>query len=359
MEQLVTTARIGETSLELLEAAGFNNVRAIANANADELAAELEQANQVLKISKHSPGKSMVEEWIRSAREIVVDGPAAGELQIDEDVRPADPVNYEESEEVAAMLEVAPFAIPLPARVMVHNHLAVADIPPAILLNRYSGDLDVRVEDRMPKNRQPETNPVSTSVKLANDTRNQQKLDIDVSRVKSIEEMSGPRQKVPSVKASPSNDRVALLRAPRSETNKGRNPNSRWYIRGVLHSHPVSVYVGALVTLLTMIWVPVAIIASALLLFSAEIPEKFAWVPGWILVFPVVLPLLGIAYLIWGLHGSCRICGQRLFVHRAHLKNIKAHHVKGLGYILPLCFQILIFRWFRCTHCGTPVRLKE
>ena len=57
--------------------------------------------------------------------------------------------------------------------------------------------------------------------------------------------------------------------------------------------------------------------------------------------------------------GSCLICWQKLFIHRSHLKNAKAHHLPVLGYILPLCFHLLVFRWFRCTHCGTPVRLKE
>jgi hypothetical protein len=127
----------------------------------------------------------------------------------------------------------------------------------------------------------------------------------------------------------------------------------------VLHSHPVSVYIGALVTLVLMIMVPLSVISAALLFLSGEMPERFGWVPGWMLVIPVALPLFGIAYMIWGLSGSCRICGQRLFTHKSHLKNIKAHHVPGLGYVMPLCFQILIFRWFRCTHCGTPVRLKE
>ena len=74
---------------------------------------------------------------------------------------------------------------------------------------------------------------------------------------------------------------------------------------------------------------------------------------------PVLLPLFGIAWMLWGLNGACRICGQKLFVHRSHLKNSKAHHIRFLGYVLPLCCQILVFRWFRCTHCGTPVRLKE
>ncbi len=48
------------------------------------------------------------------------------------------PVNYEQNPQVVSMLASAPFAIPLPARTLVENQLGVADIPAAILLNRYS-----------------------------------------------------------------------------------------------------------------------------------------------------------------------------------------------------------------------------
>jgi hypothetical protein len=112
-------------------------------------------------------------------------------------------------------------------------------------------------------------------------------------------------------------------------------------------------------TLLIAVIAPLGMISSVLLLLSSELKDHFAWVPGWIIVFPLMLPLVGIAYLIFGLRGRCRVCGQGLFRHHPHLKNSKAHRVRGLGYIIPLCFHILLFHWFRCTHCGTPVRLKE
>lgn len=350
MAELLSIPGIGKSSLELLEAAGFNNAEALAKAGADDLARELERANSILKISKRPPNKASVEKWIASAREIagVASEPEKPSLM---------PVDYEKTAQVASMLAHAPLAIPLPARLLVENQLGVSDIPAGILLNRYSGDLDVRIEERLPKNRQPKPALSSSYVQISDNTT--QKLEIDTSRVRTMDDMSEPLVRMAAVKTSPSNDRVALLRAPRSETNKGRSPNSRWYIRGVLHSHPVGIYLGALVTLILMVMVPAAVISTALLMLSDMKPETFSWVPRWLLVFPALLPLLGIFYLLWGINGSCRICGQKLFTHRSHLKNAKAHHVRGLGYVMPLCFQILIFRWFRCTHCGTPVRLKE
>lgn len=351
MAELLGIPGIGKSSLELLEAAGFRSAESLASAGVDELAHELERANSILKIAKRPPGRSSIEKWIASAREMV---------GVPEEPRKsaAMPVDYEHTPEVVSMLATAPLAIPLPARVLVENQLGVSDIPAGILLNRYSGDLDVRVEAKLPKSRQTKVAAASGYVQIS-ESGPASRLEIDTSRVRTMDEAPPPLVRGPAVKTSPANDRIALLRAPRTETNKGKDPNSRWYIRGVLHNSPVKIYLGALVTLLIIFLVPLSIVSALLLLLSAEKPESFAWVPGWLLVLPVLLPLIGIAWMIWGLHGSCRICGQKLFIHRAHRKNSKAHHTRGLGYVLPLCCHILLFRWFRCTHCGTPVRLKE
>jgi hypothetical protein len=352
MSDLASIPGIGKASLELLEAAGFLDADAIARAGAEELAAELKHANAMLQITKQTPGRATVEKWIRAAREI------AGESSDQPARETRMPVDYEQTMEGIALLAAAPFAIPLPARVLVANQLGVADIPPAILFNRYAGELDVRSGRRLPENRHPKPAVNATHyVKISEPAG--QRLEIDTSRLRSTDTLGGLMERMPAVKVSPANDRVALLRAPRSETNKGRDPKSRRYIRGVLHSHPLSIIMGAVSTLLLILIVPAAILSALLLLLSGEMPNFFSWVPGWLIVFPMMLPLFGVFYLMWGLGGSCRICGQNLFRHRAHLKNSRAHHVPGLGHILPLCVHILLFRWFRCTHCGTPVRLKE
>lgn len=352
MAALLKIPGIGKASLELLEAAGFQHVEDLAKVSADDLLRELERANGILKISKRLPAQSAINKWIDHARKVTgVANQPVGPSQV--------PVNYERSPQAASMLANAPLAIPLPARVLVENQLGVADIPPAILLNRYSGDLDVRVEQRVPQNRHARTTVAfSNHIRMAD--AGAQRLEIDASRVRSTDDVGGAAPTRPArSNPPPEDDRLTLLRAPRESTNKGRDPHSRWYIRGVLHTHPILIMVGAALTLVLMVLIPLAVISAGLLLLSGEVPETFGWVPGWLLWIPAALPVLGLAYLIWGYSGSCRICGQKLFVHRAHLKNAKAHHIRGLGYIIPLCFQILTFRWFRCTHCGTPVRLKE
>ncbi|RYD18121.1 MAG: DUF4332 domain-containing protein, partial [Verrucomicrobiaceae bacterium] len=289
MSNLSSIPGIGKSSLELLEAAGFADAESLAKAGVDELAKELERANTILQIAKKAPARANVEKWIASARDMTG---VSGDI-----VTPvAMPVNYEDSASVAKMLNDAPFAIPLPAKLLMDQKLAVGDIPPGILLNRYSGDLEVRVEDRVPAPKHGRPAVPSSSVRMAESVRiadsAPSRLEIDTARVKPIEALAGPAPRTKTSKAS-EDDRVALIRAPRVETNKGRNPNSRLYIRGVLHSHPFSIAIGALITLVIMVMLPTGIISAALLLLSSEMPEKFEWVPKWLLVFPLSLPILG------------------------------------------------------------------
>ncbi|MES2658454.1 MAG: DUF4332 domain-containing protein [Verrucomicrobiota bacterium] len=351
MTHLSTIPGIGKSSLELLEAAGFSDAESLAKAGVDELAKELERANTILQIAKKAPARVSVEKWIASARGLT----GVEEERTEKAVMP---VNYEDSPQVATMLNNAPFAIPLPARILMEQKLAVADIPPAILLNRYSGDLEVRVDDRVPAARLG-GRPVAASNNVRIADTSATRIEIDTSKFKTTEELMGDGPRTLTSKMSSGNDRVALIRAPRVETNLGRDPQSRRYIRGVLHSHPVALGMGAMVTLFLAVLLPVGIISAALLLLSGEVPERFGWVPKWLLVFPLALPVFGLFYMIWALPGSCRICGQRLFVPRACLKNTKAHHIRGLGHIVPTSLHILLFKWFRCTYCGTPVRLKK
>ncbi|MEI6176049.1 MAG: DUF4332 domain-containing protein [Verrucomicrobiota bacterium] len=351
MASLDTIPRIGKPTLELLEAAGFQDVESLAKAGVDDLVKELVRANRILKIFKRPPTRKSVEKWILQACDI------AGITRESADLSSM-PVNYELSEQVIPMITNAPFAIPLPARILMERQLGVADIPPAILLNRYSGDLDVRVEHRVPVSRSQKP-PAAFSGNVKTISKSIQRLEIDASKLKSTDEISSSPPTRPARPPVQENNRVALLRAPKESTNKGRNPQSRWYIRGVLHSHSGSIWFGAAVTLLLLAVIPASVVAATLLLLSGEIPDTFGWVPGWLLWIPVSLPVVGIFFLIFGSSGTCRVCGQKLFVYQPHTKNSKAHHVPGLGYIIPLCFQILIFRWFRCTHCGTPIRLKE
>lgn len=350
---------IGIGSLELLDAAGIRNAEHLTKQDPDKLVAELQRANQVLSISNQSPGIATVDKWINAALDLIGIEPDKPDKPDEPVPEPVPPVNHEANGEVAGMLERSPFAIPLPGKVMMEKRLGVSDVPAGLLLNRYSGDLDVRICDPAnPRSDMPiRRAPANVKQHVATQP---ERLHFDISNVKSAASAQQNRgARVPKSKEGHEEDRVALIRAPREKTNRGKNPNSRRYIRGVLHTHPWSLRIGAIFSLLLLVNLPLAIISAFLLLISRENPGTLSWVPEWILAFPIALPLVGLGYLIWGFSGKCRICTQKLFVHKGALKHEKAHRLTGLGFVVPLCLQLLLFSWFRCSSCGTPVRLKK
>ncbi len=374
MTDFTSIEGIDKSSRELLEAAGFFDVETLARADVEALAVELQRANRILKLARHTPTAASIGEWIAAARRIVG---VEDEPVVEQPELPAQamPVNYELNPAVMEMLASAPVAIPLPASYLVENQLAVADIPPAILLNRYSGDLEIRASDRAtprePSARVMPRSPVGSAPRSQQSAyvqlgeSGQQRLEIDTTRLRSIADLEKVGQhmavskSVPSTDGSRESERIALIRAPLEATNRGRDPRSRRYVRGVLHTHPVSMTLAAVITLLLALLLPLAMVASSFLLLAVLLPEKFAWVSPWLLALPCGLPILGGLYFIFGMNGRCRICTQRVFFHRGCLKNSKAHTIWGLGHIIPLSLHILLFRWFRCTYCGTPVRLKK
>lgn len=348
MSPLLSIHGLDQPFLELLEVAGFYDFKDLAEADEEDLVRELERANQILKITESVPDLVTVAAWIRHAREEVG-------ITVEEPVHA--PVNYENDSKVLATLRFSPLAIPLHGTALKDKGLSVSDIPSGFLLTDYPGDLDMRMETKFPKMR-ADAEDQSPNVQSA-ESFSPQKAEMDFSRLKSVGDLGPTRLRGHGAPVVETEDRVALIRAPKASTNKGRDPESRRFIRGVLHSHPGNIYSGAIFTLLLMVTAPVAVVAAFLLLLSREMPDKFGWVEPWWLAAPLALPVFAIAWVIWGASGKCRVCGQKLFIHRAHRKNVKAHYLPGLGFVLPLCFHILFYHWFRCTHCGTPVRLKK
>jgi Domain of unknown function (DUF4332) len=341
---------MGSSSLELLEAAGFSDIESLAKVGVDELVAELQRANSILKITERPPDRARVESWISRA------GDLTGTVVRKKKAKTSS-VNHEASRKVQAMLVDAPFAIPLPVKVIVDKKLAVSAIAPGLLLNNYPGELDLRLDEHEAAAKSSRAGTAVSHVKVAESPVN--RIGMDTARIKSTDNFAEDAPRLIISEAARNDERLALIRGPREATNKGRDSSSRRYIRGVLHSHPLSLAVGAVVTLTLAALLPLGIGAAALLFLSGEFPDQFGWVPKWLLAFPISLPVVSMAWLIWGMSGSCRICGQKAFVPRRCIKNSKAHHIWGLGYIVPVAIHMLLFKWFRCSYCGTPVRLKK
>lgn len=360
MPDISSITGIGKDALSLLEVAGFDDLDSLANASADELHARLTKANDTLHITKQAPSEDEVESWIQQAQaHLDHETTPAPENQATPDSPPPPPANYELTPELRSLLARAPLALPLPAKLLVEHSVAVATIPEAILTNRHEGDLEMRVTKHIPQAPYRRNAPPAPSRSARNDSGPEGRLHIDTSRVR----MAGEAlENVPipaNFKAAHDDEHKMRMQAPRPETNKGRSRHSRSYIRGVLHNRPVMIYSGALITLCTLLLIPLACVSTVLLIIANVKPEALPWAGHWLLIPPCALVLFSILWLFVSFQGSCRVCGQKLFVHRHHRKNAKAHHIKGLGYIIPLCVHILLFRWFRCTHCGTPIRLKE
>ncbi|MEY3395810.1 MAG: hypothetical protein RL346_2047 [Verrucomicrobiota bacterium] len=342
---------IGARDVELLDMAGIRDAKHLAEQQPEELWERVKKTNELLEICEETPSIATLADWTNLARQSfsqAIHEPRKAAL--------ASAVNYEGSSEVGEMLMNSPFAIPLSGKLLIEKQIKVSDIAPGILLNRYSGDLDVRiVNPEQPLTEVPQRRPLAA----AEIGHKPQPAQFDPSSLKSITREKETAEQIPSVANRQDPDPTSLIRTPLDSTNHGVSPHSRRFIRGLLHPHPWYMRTAAMFTLLVIPLIPISVVSALLLLLSKVFPHPFSWVPEWLIALPIALPVIGIGYLISGLPGRCRICRQKLFVHISPHKHVKAHHLPVLGYVLPLCLHLLFFGWFRCSSCGTPIRLKK
>lgn len=419
MSKLNHIEGIGSDEADLLEATGWTDPHALAKADVDLLVKEVVAANEMLKIVPRTPERKTVEGWIASAgrhldptipqkrrgrgsratakapvQTTPLEMPATAAKPVRQrdrkavpvpseppvDAAPVEdsgeaalkalsgPVNFEAEPDVIEMLSVAPFALPLAARALAERGIAPSEIVVAPLLNRALGDLEVRVTIERPQRKDLPGLPADgrragavAAVQVADLGFSHGRRGFDSSRVRTVEDAQGdaPPPRPAAATKGPQEDRIALLRSPRPETNAGRNPASRFYIRGVLHDRPLIVWFGGLIVLLLQLCVPLAVIAAPLLILSEQMADKFSWVPGWVIAFPIALPLLALLYLMVSTHAKCRVCAQRMYAPKHCLKNRKAHHLPLLGHIGAVALHVMTFKWFNCTFCGTSIRIKK
>lgn len=330
-----------DESRELLEATGVESLEALAESDAHILFSEMEQANGMLQLTTTLPAASEIQLWIEQSRNLLDYHPAV-------EVHRLEPVEEEPEKVVAEVLN----AIPIPAAHMVKQKISVGDIPAMDSFVEEGGEETVRLKDEVPEGSQDLPRiavlpPIQDTPKVAAPGVVHIKPKArEAVEIKPI--LPGDRDKA-SVQPLIS-DSANIRKAPSTGLNAGKTPHSRGYIRGVLHPQPFRIKIAAILTIITMIMLPVSMVAGVLLLL--EYPIWIAWIP---LGFVVV----GLLYLMLARGMSCRICGQPIYGPKACRKHVKAHHIKFLGYIFPTCFHVLLFSWFRCTYCGTSVRLKE
>jgi hypothetical protein len=339
---------------QLLEAAGYIDVASIAAANADLVHQKLMETNEQTQIYKKLPDISNITQWIEAARHLTSPANTDNSSEL---------VNFEHDPDVVEMIAMAPLALPIPGKSLAERQVPVSEIPEGILLTAARGDVSIRVGTKSPEKTQAiqvVKTPVNHGSYVNTISFGLKREEVDRSRIRSIQEFIDP-DKQPNIEEQKARaeERIRIMRAALPETNEGVDPSSRRYIRGVLHSNPHQVWWGAVFTLASQILIPLGIFAAFALLLKDNGASLFQWVPSWFLAFPLGVFVAGAMYLVISYNSSCRICGQKCFVPRNCLKNRKAHHIPLLGYVFSVALHIILFRWFRCTFCGTPVRLKE
>lgn len=355
MNSLTDRLHLSQKMVQLLDAAGCGEVADLAGREAGELHAALLEANERLQLHRTIPAAEKIATWINEAREV---------QEVDQ-VDPDALVNFEYDPDVLEMIAASPVAVPVSGKSLAAKGVPVSAIPKAILLTAARGDISIRATVKGLEKPKDAVEPAITASSTSSYVNQisfakRKKEEVNLKRVRSTAEFLDPNAENAFVEdKSKAEDRLRLLRAALPETNRGVDPNSRRYIRGVLHSHPRSVYWGAWFTIACHFFIPAGILAAVALLLKDNEVRSFAWVPQWFLAFPLGVFLFGFLYLTISYAASCRICGQRCFVPKNCLKNRKAHHIRLLGYVLSVALHIVLFRWFRCTFCGTPVRLKQ
>ena len=365
MPKLQDIQDIPADAIELLEAVGYLDAHELSEADSTELCEELVKANAVLEITGKDPTLDDVEQWKLAVGGLdVVSEPEAPvnteEEPAEEESAAPEPshekedtseegssseadtdgyVNFENDPEVLEMLAMSPEALTLDADLIRRHKLKVTDIPEGILLTRCKGEVEINV---VTTDRMTQTQHREAELKRAG---------LMSSRIRSFDEISGHHIK-PLDRGKP-RDTISVSK----ELNKGLKPESRRFVRGVLHPSPGSVRVSAFFALLVQLSLIVNLIGVPWLLYHEyRSGDSMLW---WVVGLASSMVVCALCYLFWGLGARCRVCGQRQFAPKKCLKNRKAHHIPLIGYIFPTALHALFFKWFYCTYCGTAVRLKK
>lgn len=312
---------LGETDTEFLVAAGVEDVISLARSSAPALRQEMEGANAILSIDEVVPSIPEIEGWIKSAR-------AIGDI---EEIGNVVKLGEEADLETFQILD----AIPISSSVLIEQRIGVQDVAP----------MEVFIDEDF----EPDPEPVRVE--------REEKIEDDHSKIsiREVVSMTVRRTDEPDdgtslVQPLEKNSIHDIRKTASAELNAGKKLHSRGYIRGVLHPQPVRVRMGAILSIMALVLFPAIFVAGGLMLAKYTL---------WLAVIPAAFLVFGILYFLYARGLKCRICGQPLFAPKACGRHVKAHRLPMLGYILPTCFHILLFHWFRCMYCGTSVRIKE
>lgn len=329
-----------DTSLaELFEAVGFINAESISKPSAEHVYQELSKANEMLNLVEKVPSVDLISKW-QSLFDVSVE--VDGDLTVS-DASPAEEVVEAKAVKPVPRALSISYAVPLAHEFISEHELDLELLPTADLADEAVLELRNQVPGRdqhiFSAEKVVKKAPVSEP----------KKRELDISRVKTFEEFRVEGGHVAPLERDTEGD---LSKAPKVGSNDGLRPESRRFLRGVLHNEPSRTLIGA-----------IAFIISQLLLVLAVIPIIYILMDTkqymWGLLTPALLVLSGLLYVSMARQASCPVCRQRQFVHKDCRKHVKAHLLPGFGHMLPTALHVIFFKWFRCIFCGTSIRIKE
>lgn len=403
MNQLTDIPNLDPKAIELLQASGFTDVTSLKKHTLSEIAEETYKTNEILDIYSESPSDETIASWLKPLEfEPPVSDPAVAD---------AEPIfgATSDSDHIISpqALLSASYAIPISQRFIDENSIVLDNLLAGKIkfisekealkhisakeLNTPDPTIDKMVTGPAKPLEEDDVNFDVNSgiVEETSDTEiaelkqfsrmnpaaeekilsgiNQQPMDeldeilaqrelrekshniISKKRIQDMETFRQSGSRIEPLVSASAND---LTRSTKKETNAGVDPNSRRFIKGVLHSRAGDFMVSTLAFLLFVALVISAFAITPLLFVDKE---KYWWA-----MFAPLLAFLGVfIYFAFTRRAMCPICNQRQYAIKRCLKHSKAHYWGPLGYMLPTAIHVVLFKWFRCIFCGTSVRLKE
>ena len=328
---LLDSQVISGDDAQLLGAVGVETLEALSQSEHENLLDEIENANSHLGLVEQLPNLDQLVIWINEARNRLDEAESTPVTRLDE------------------VVELIPISVvkayPVSKESILKNKIEVGDVP---VMDEFLEEKDLYVEEV--RKIDSETSEIKATIREISPNTPTRKIS---SKEDIRESISGTEKA--EVEPLERNKEFDLRKTATPEINAGRTLHSRAYIRGVLHPQPFRVKLGAFLSVLTLILIPLSLMAGGALLLFKDDHELVIWSAA----VPAVLVILALMYSMFARPVKCRVCGQPLFQAKSCRRNPQAHHIPFLGYILPTSFQLLIFHWFRCMYCGTSIRLKE
>lgn len=376
---LSTFENLPPEALELLEAAGHTDIKSLFEHSYEEISHELVKANSVLQIVDGDLNDNRLPEWLKTIE--LLAGKELTRSQISPSItlttqspsKTSSPPSAQEpstQQEIPQQnqvplvsrldLQQSPVAIPLSKDFTERNNLNLESLPQGIIRSVDNTSPSTIPEPakqeglvsqmNLSKANNPE--PIQTSTPSAffeKESTNAKPAPLDKSRILSMEEYQQEGSKVAQPAEPKQNN---LTRTTKKETNEGVNPESKFFIKGVLHQDIPKFKIGSYAFLFFNLLILIIFAVTPLAVIDKENYWWCIFAPG------LMLPAIFI-YFTMCQKASCPICTQKQYALKRCLKHKNAHRWPIFGYMLPTCLHALFFKWFRCIFCGTSVRIKE